>query len=75
MAGPVMVLGAFAYRCWGENTYRVHVPPNVPMSEFWALTVYGQKTAALFRDTTRLTLGSLDKGVRKNADGSVDHDG
>ena len=29
-------------------------------------------TAALFRDSTRLTVGSLDKDLRKNADGSVD---
>jgi len=40
--------------------------------EFWALTVYNQETAALFRNSTRLTLDSFDKGMRKNADGSVD---
>jgi hypothetical protein len=56
----------------GENTYRLRVPANAPVGEFWALTVYDKETAALFRESTRLTLGSLDKGVRKNADGSVD---
>jgi len=56
----------------GENTYRLHVPPNVPVREFWALTVYDKQTAALFRDSTRLTVGSLDPKLRKNADGSVD---
>jgi hypothetical protein len=56
----------------GENTYRLHVPANVPVREFWAFTVYSQETAALFRNSTRLTLGSLDKELRKNADGSVD---
>jgi hypothetical protein len=40
--------------------------------EFWALTVYDQETAALFRESTRLTVGSLDKDLRKNDDGSVD---
>jgi hypothetical protein len=60
------------HRLQGENTYHLHVPANVPVREFWALTVYSQETAALFRNSTRLTLDSFDKGMRKNADGSVD---
>jgi hypothetical protein len=56
----------------GENTYRLHVPANVPVSQFWALTVYNSETSALFLNLTHPTLSSLDKGTRKNADGSVD---
>ena len=56
----------------GESTYRLRVPANAPVREFWALTVYDQETAALFRESTRLTVGSLDKDLRKNDDGSVD---
>lgn len=56
----------------GANTYRLRVPANVPVRQFWALTVYSRDTAALFRDSDRPTLGSLDKGLVKNADGSVD---
>jgi hypothetical protein len=56
----------------GESTYRLHVSPNVPVREFWAFTVYSRETAALFRNSTRLTIDSLDKGLRKNTDGSVD---
>ena len=56
----------------GENTYRLHVPANVPVSQFWAVTIYNSETSALFVDLTRPTLDSLDKGMRKNADGSVD---
>lgn len=56
----------------GENTYRLHVPANVPVSQFWALTVYNSETQALFLNLARPTLDSLDKGMRKNADGSVD---
>ena len=44
----------------GENTYRLRVPANAPVREFWALTVYDKETAALFRESTRLTVGSLD---------------
>jgi hypothetical protein len=56
----------------GENTYRLHVPTNVPVSQFWAVTVYNTETQGLFLNQTRPTLDSLDKSLRKNADGSVD---
>jgi len=56
----------------GENTYRIRVPANAPVREFWALTVYDKETDAIFRESTRLTVGSLDKDLRKNSDGSVD---
>jgi hypothetical protein len=81
--GPVKTLGAGSFylnsffdksggRLTGANTYRLRVPANVPASEFWSLTVYDQETAAFFRNSTHITVDSLDKGVRKNADGSVD---
>jgi len=56
----------------GENNYRLRVPANVPVSQFWAVTVYNSETSALILDLPRPTLDSLDKELRKNADGSVD---
>jgi len=56
----------------GENNYRLRVPANVPVSQFWAVTVYNAETSALFLNLTRPTLDSLDKELRKNTDGSVD---
>ena len=56
----------------GGNTYRLRVPANVPVREFWSATVYSLKTSSFFLNATRLTLGSLDKDLRKNADGAVD---
>jgi hypothetical protein len=56
----------------GENNYRLHVPADVPISQFWSLTVYNSETQALFLNVTRPTVASLDNGLRKNADGSVD---
>jgi hypothetical protein len=56
----------------GGQTYRFHVPANVPVSQFWAVTVYGLETSALFPNSTRVTVSSLDKGLNKNADGSAD---
>jgi hypothetical protein len=81
--GPVAKLGAGSFylgtffdknggRLSGTNNYRLHVPANVPASDFWALTVYDVETAAFFRNSTHLTVDSLDKALRKNADGSVD---
>ena len=59
-------------RSLGVSNYRLHVPANVPVREFWSATVYSLKTSSFFLNATRLTLGSLDKELRKNADGTVD---
>jgi hypothetical protein len=56
----------------GGSNYRLHVPANVPVREFWSMTVYSLKTSGFFLNSTRLTLSSLDKELQKNADGSVD---
>lgn len=56
----------------GENDYRLHVPANVPVSQFWSVTVYNAETSALFLNLTRPTFDSLDKEMHRNADGSVD---
>ena len=48
------------------------MPANAPVRQFWALIIYNKETAALFRDSSRVTLGSLDTSLKKNADGSVD---
>jgi hypothetical protein len=56
----------------GENTYRLHVPASVPVSQFWAVTVYNSETMALFLNSDRPTVDSLDTRMHKNADGSVD---
>ncbi len=56
----------------GGNNYRLHVPANVPVREFWSVTVYSLETSSFFLNSMRLTLGSLDKELRKSADGSAD---
>jgi len=56
----------------GDHTYRLHVPADVPVSEFWAVTVYSVETSSFFPNSTRLTVDSLDKGLSKNSDGAVD---
>ena len=56
----------------GGTNYRLSVPSDVPVREFWSVTVYSLKTSSFFLDAPRLTLGSLDKDLRQNADGTVD---
>jgi hypothetical protein len=56
----------------GRSNYKLHVPANVPVGQFWAVTVYSAETNALFLDLDRPTLDSLDTKLQKNADGSVD---
>ena len=56
----------------GGTNYRLAVPADVPVREFWSVTVYSLKTSSFFLNAPRLTLSSLDKDLRKNADGTVD---
>ncbi len=56
----------------GGNNYKLHVSANVPVKEFWSFTVYEMNTSALFRNADRVAVSSIDKGLQKNPDGSVD---
>lgn len=56
----------------GSKTYRLHVPANVPTSQYWSATVYDRATHALIKNLNRASRASNDMTVQKNADGSVD---
>jgi len=56
----------------GAETYRLHVPANVPTKQYWSATVYDRVTHALIKNLSRASCASNDKAVQKNADGSVD---
>ncbi|WP_157016737.1 DUF1254 domain-containing protein [Mesorhizobium xinjiangense] len=57
----------------GSKTYRLHLPPNVPVNDFWAVTMYDTQTRSQLQTSQKFpTVGSQTDGMIKNADGSYD---
>lgn len=57
----------------GENTYKLHVPANVPAKQFWSSTVYDEKARQMIvNDEKSPDLSSTKQGLKTNSDGSVD---
>jgi hypothetical protein len=56
----------------GSKTYRLRVPPNVPIEQYWSVTAYDRLTHALIRNMPRASRSSQLPELQKNADGSVD---
>jgi hypothetical protein len=55
----------------GGKTYRLHVPPDAPVKQFWSFTVYDNETRC-FVDTGVAPDRSSRDDIVKNPDGSVD---
>lgn len=56
----------------GGKTYRIHVPANVPVDQYWSVTAYDRTTHALIRNMPRASRSSQIPELQKNSDGSVD---
>ena len=56
----------------GGSTYRLRVPPHVPVRQYWSATVYDRATHGLVRDMARASRSSQSPGLQANGDGSVD---
>jgi hypothetical protein len=56
----------------GSKTYRLHVPPNVPIEQYWSITAYDRETHALIKGVDRASRASNASDLQKNVDGSVD---
>lgn len=56
----------------GGQTYRLHVPPNVPVQQYWSVTAYDRETHALIKNMTRASRASNAAELQKSADGSVE---
>jgi hypothetical protein len=56
----------------GGKSYSLHIPANVPVKEFWSVTVYDNMTRSMIQtDTNKAALSSYDK-LKTNPDGSID---
>jgi len=57
----------------GARSYRLHLPPDVPVRQFWALIVYDPQTRSMLQTDQRFpAIGSQRLGIRSNDDTSVD---
>lgn len=56
----------------GKSAYRLWVPANAPVTQYWSMTVYDRDTHAFIRNAPRVGRSSLSPGLQKNADGSAD---
>jgi hypothetical protein len=56
----------------GAKTYRLTVPANAPVSQYWSATAYDRKTHALIRNLKWSSRSSQSRGLQLNPDGSAD---
>jgi len=56
----------------GGKNYKLVMPANVPVRDFWAITTYDLETASYIRNMDKSSIDSTMKEVKKNDDGSVD---
>ena len=58
---------------YGSKTYKLHLPPKVPVKDNWSVTIYDPQTRCMLQtDQPFAGLNSLSGSVKKNRDGSID---
>ena len=57
----------------GSKTYKLNIPANPPVNDFWAVTIYDSQTRSQLQTEQPFpTVGSHTDDFKKNADGSYD---
>ena len=56
----------------GAAAYRLTVPADAPVTQYWSATVYNRDTHTLIREMPRAGRSSQSPGLEYNTDGSTD---
>ena len=72
-SGTVTMTDAAKQHFDGAKTYKLNLPPNIPVKTFWSLVVYDNQTRSeLQTDQQFPGMGGQKKGIVINPDKSVD---